>query len=138
MKRKGYFIVIFLAFALEAVPQAGQSHAGQVPSGAKGIEFSGTEYDFGTINTGEEAVHYFVFSNSGTSPLFIVNVRTSCGCMAPAWPKSPIAPGSRDSIKVEYNTKIRGVFDKTITVQTNARDGSVYLRIKGNVIKAPK
>ena len=89
MKLKGYFIVVFLALALEAVPQAGRDQAGQVASGAKGIEFSGTEYDFGTIKTGEEAVHYFVFSNSGTSPLFIVNVRTSCGCMAPAWPKSP-------------------------------------------------
>jgi hypothetical protein len=138
MKHKYYFLIIFLALGLEAFSQTGQGKPGNVPSGEKGIEFSETEYDFGTVITGDEAVHYFVFSNKGTSPLIIVNVRTSCGCMAPAWPKSPIASGSRDSIKVEYNTKIRGVFDKTITVQTNARNSAIDLRIKGNVVKASK
>ncbi len=100
-----------------------------------GISFSETEYDFGTIRTGSDAVHYFVFSNSGKTPLVIMNVRTSCGCMASEWPKIPLAEGSKDSLRVEYNTRVKGVFNKTITVQSNAKDPVVELRIKGNVVK---
>ncbi len=99
------------------------------------ISFSETEYDFGTIRTGSEAVHYFVFSNTGKTPLVILNVRTSCGCMASEWPKIPVAEGRKDSLRVEYNTKVKGVFSKTITVQSNAKDPVIELRIKGNVVK---
>lgn len=99
------------------------------------IIFSETEYDFGTIRTGSEAVHYFVFSNSGKTPLVILNVRTSCGCMASEWPKIPLAEGRKDSLRVEYNTRIKGVFNKTITVQSNSKDPVIELRIKGNVVK---
>ncbi len=99
------------------------------------ISFSETEYDFGTIRTGSEAVHYFVFSNSGKTPLVILNVRTSCGCMVSEWPKIPLAEGRKDSLRVEYNTKVKGVFNKTITVQSNANNPVVELRIKGNVVK---
>lgn len=100
------------------------------------ISFVETEYDFGIIQPGAVAVHYFVFSNSGKVPLVISNVRSSCGCTVPAWPKTPLQAGARDSLKVEYNTKIKGAFNKTITVHTNAVNPMVELRIKGSVVKA--
>ncbi|MDY0098092.1 MAG: DUF1573 domain-containing protein [Bacteroidales bacterium] len=99
------------------------------------ISFEENEYDFGVIMPGDAAVHYFVFSNSGSGPLVISNVRSSCGCTVPAWPKTPIQAGARDSLKVEYNTKIKGAFNKTITVQSNAANPMVELRIKGSVSK---
>ena len=68
------------------------------------ISFKSTDHDFGTVPTGSEAKHYFVFTNEGKSPLVIMNVRTACGCMVPSWPREPIAPGKRDSLAVEYNT----------------------------------
>lgn len=99
------------------------------------ISFKSVDHDFGTIPTGAEAKHYFVFTNEGASPLVIMNVRTACGCMVPSWPREPIAPGKRDSLAVEYNTKIRGTFSKSITVQSNASTPSVELKISGTVVK---
>lgn len=104
--------------------------------GGPQIDFSETEYDFGEMSPGDEAVHYFVYSNTGDAPIVIVNVRASCGCMASEWTKKPVEAGKRDSIRVEYNTKIKGAFNKTITVQSNAVSSSVDLRIRGNVTKS--
>lgn len=99
------------------------------------LSFAETEYNFGTLAPGDEAVHYFVFTNSGDKPLVIVNVRTSCGCMASEWSKKPVGAGAKDSLRVEYNTKIKGLFSKIITVQSNALNPSVDLNIRGNVVK---
>lgn len=102
------------------------------------ISFMETTRDFGTIKPGEEAVHFFVFSNDGESPLVIQNVKTTCGCTVQSWPKKLILPGSRDSIRVEYDTRIKGVFSKTITVHSNASTPLVDLRISGNVSRKKK
>jgi len=99
------------------------------------INFATTEYDFGTMAPGDEAVHYFVFTNDGDAPLVIVNVRASCGCMASEWTRKPVDAGAKDSLRVEYNTKIKGSFSKTITVQSNAVNPTVELKIRGSVVK---
>ena len=103
--------------------------------GGARITFAATEHDFGTMAPGDEAVHYFVFTNDGDAPLVIVNVRASCGCMASEWTKKPVDAGAKDSLRVEYNTKIKGSFSKTITVQSNAVNPTVELKIRGSVIK---
>jgi hypothetical protein len=103
--------------------------------GGPQIIFAATEHDFGTMAPGDEAVHYFVFTNDGDAPLVIVNVRASCGCMASEWTKKPVDAGAKDSLRVEYNTKIKGSFSKTITVQSNAVNPTVELKIRGSVIK---
>lgn len=131
-------ILLVLLTGLSALSQSDKGQGNKDVSGGSAITFSETEYDFGTIESGSDAAHYFVFSNRGTVPLVILNVRTSCGCMVPSWPKAPVSVGMKDSLRVEYNTKIRGAFNKTITVQSNASNAMVDLRIKGNVIKATK
>jgi len=106
-----------------------------VSGGGARITFAATEHDFGTMAPGDEAVHYFVFTNDGDAPLVIVNVRASCGCMASEWTRKPVDAGAKDSLRVEYNTKIKGSFSKTITVQSNAVNPTVELKIRGSVIK---
>jgi hypothetical protein len=135
MKIKITLTGLLLIFILPAfAPGKELSHDGG--SAGPRITFSETSHDFGEIITGAEAVHYFLFTNTGESALVVQNVRTSCGCMASAWPKAPVAAGAKDSLKVEYNTKIRGSFNKSISVQTNAENTPVELTIKGNVVKA--
>lgn len=106
-----------------------------IAEGGPQISFTETEYDFGVLRPGDKAVHYFVYSNTGEAPLVIVNVRASCGCMASEWTKKPVEAGRIDSIRIEYNTKIKGAFNKTITVQSNAATASVDLKIRGDVTK---
>lgn len=136
MKINILIILLFLIRVIPAFPQTDNLQSKKDAPDALRIAFTETEYDFGTIHSGGNAVHYFVFSNTGRVPLVILNVRTSCGCMVPAWPKAPVSEGMKDSLRVEYNTKVKGTFNKIITVQSNAVNAVVELKIKGNVIKA--
>jgi len=101
-------------------------------SGA-GIQFETTEHDFGTIAEKGDGTFSFVFKNTGKEPLILNNVRSSCGCTVPEWPKEPIKKGGKGTIKVSYNTRITGSFSKKITVYSNAGGDPVILLIKGKV-----
>ena len=97
------------------------------------IRFNGEEHDFGTIPFKEELYYGFEFSNPGKTPLVISNVKTSCGCTIPEWPRKPVKPGTKGEIKVKYDAAFPGVFHKTITVYFNGKGSPVRLSIKGQV-----
>ena len=98
------------------------------------IIFDKLEHDYGTIEKGGDGNCVFTFTNQGQKPLLLSNVRASCGCTVPQWPREPIAPGEQGEIKVKYNTNIAGTFNKSITVNSNAANSIVRLRIKGQVV----
>lgn len=100
------------------------------------ITFDEQIYDFGTIpEKGGHVNHDFEFSNTGDSPLMIINATASCGCTRPEYPKKPIKAGQKGKITVTYLPEGRpGEFEKTITIKTNAKkQKKVTLRIKGFV-----
>ncbi len=99
------------------------------------IAFDKVLHDFGKVNEGDGAVsHDFTFKNTGTAPLIIQDVKTTCGCTTPEWTKQPIRPGETGFIKVSYDVKGRpGTIDKTITVFSNGKPSPVGLRINGEV-----
>lgn len=107
------------------------------PSNAK-IEFvGGDSHNFGDVQEAGQIEHIFKFKNSGIEPLVLSDVRASCGCTTPSWPKEPVLPGETKDIKVQYNTAGRpGNFNKTITITSNATEPTTRLTITGNVIKA--
>ncbi len=96
--------------------------------------FQSTEHDYGDIVYDGDGLCTFVFTNTGTEPLMLTNVKASCGCTAPKWSRDPIKPGEKGEIEVKYNTRIAGSFNKTVTVQTNGEPMQVILRIKGRVL----
>lgn len=106
-------------------------------SGAK-MEFKSDTVDYGTTSKEtDNGIRFFEFTNTGDAPLIIKDVKSSCGCTVPSWPKEPIAPGKSGKIEVKYNMT-PGPIRKTITVQSNAvnhSDGVVALKIKGDVTK---
>lgn len=97
------------------------------------ITFDTLVVDYGTINKGADGVRQFKFTNTGTADLEITQVRSSCGCTIPKKPTAPIAPGASDVIEVKYDTERVGPIRKTITVASNASNGMVALKIKGEV-----
>jgi len=97
------------------------------------IEFKVTEHDFGTIKHGGNGSFSFIFTNTGTDPLILSNVRSSCGCTIPEWPREPINAGQSASILVKYDTTRPGSFNKTISVFSNAGEAPIVLRISGTV-----
>jgi hypothetical protein len=112
-----------------------QSPSTEKPVSALGpsIEFQVTEHNFGTIPQGGDGSFEFVFTNTGTEPLVLTNVRSSCGCTIPSWPREPIPAGGKESIKVKYDTQRIGQFNKTISVFSNANTDAIVLKISGEV-----
>lgn len=123
--------VLALSFAqsLEIVPAVSYLKALAAPA----ISFEKKSHDFGTIPQNEPVNVKFSFTNTGDAPLFIKEVKTSCGCTATDYPTSAIAPGENASVTAEYNAKKVGAFSKTITVVTNVEGEDIALKIKGIV-----
>ncbi len=112
----------------------GLSANAQYATGADSIVFERLIHDYGTIVQGSDGMCEFVFTNKGNKPLILSNVRASCGCTAPTWPREPILPGQKGTIKVGYNTQILGGFSKVVSVMSNASNSMVVLTIRGNVV----
>jgi len=102
------------------------------------IKFDKFVHDYGTIYQNDNGTTYFTFTNTGNEPLVLSKVMANCGCTVPTWPKEPILPEQSSSIQVVYDTKRLGPINKQITVISNATNSTVYLSIKGNVIKKPE
>ena len=98
------------------------------------IKFDKTILNLGRIKSNEKDTYWFKFKNTGKKPLILTSVMTSCGCMAPSWPRAPIKSGKTDSIKVLYNTQKEGTFFKSIRVYSNAKNSPVILKLKGQVV----
>lgn len=102
------------------------------------ISFNETIIDYGTIENGVDGKRTFEFKNIGNAPLVFSRIFSSCGCTIPKKPEKPIQPGESGIIEVEYDTKRTGLFQKAITVNSNAKTPNIILRIKGEVLPEPE
>lgn len=123
----------FLFSAILLIVVAVNANA-QSPDSTLVINFASIVHDYGTIEQNSDGSCEFKFTNDGKTPLILNNVRASCGCTVPSWTKEPVQPGSEGVIKVKYNTASVGNFNKSITVNSNAKNAEVVLHIKGNVV----
>lgn len=106
------------------------------------IIFEKEEHNFGLLQKGADCNTEFKFTNTGKEPLLLSNVKASCGCTTPSWPKEPIPPGGSNVIKVKYDSNRVGKFTKTVTVSSNAKSATKVIKITGEIqappeIKAP-
>lgn len=98
------------------------------------MSFQETEYDFGTIKEGEVVEHTFKFTNTGSTPLVIESASASCGCTAPDWTKTPVAPGEEGQVKVRFDSKNKpGQQSPTVTIRANTEPNIMRVSMKGNV-----
>ena len=118
----------FGAFAQDAVSPVKEDNPN-----APEITFEKDVHDYGTIKQGADGTCEFKFKNTGKEPLIISNAKGSCGCTVPTYPKEPIMKGQTGIIKVHYDTKRVGAFTKTVTLNSNAKNDTKVLTIKGIV-----
>ncbi len=100
------------------------------------LSFVSQVYDFGEIRKGEKITTSFYFKNTGTKPLLILQVQTSCGCTATRWTPGEIAPDQTGEITVTYDSGIKdhtGLQNKVILVISNAVNKEEKLYLKGTV-----
>lgn len=131
MKRLVWFICFGLLFTVAAQAQEQQGEDAKGPK----IEFAESTHNFGDITQGDKVTHVFAFSNTGTEPLVLSRVMTTCGCTAPSWPKEPIAPGEKGEITISFNSAGKmGMQNKVITVVSNATNSTERISITANIL----
>ncbi len=114
-----------------------QEQAENVPGPV--ITFEETEFNFDDIYQGDKVEHVFNFENTGDTPLLITNVQTTCGCTATNWEREPILPGSKSSIKVNFNSAGKtGRQNKVITIISNSVAPLNQIKITTNVLPPKK
>jgi hypothetical protein len=127
--------IFTLSFAILLAATFAFAQDGTTPVNNSKIKFDKTEHDFGKGPVGKPTTYEFKFKNIGTEPLVLSNVKASCGCTAPSWPKEPIMPGEGADIKVQYNMARAGAYRKSITVTTMGGE-TVVLYVSGDAISA--
>lgn len=104
------------------------------------LEISHMKWDQKVINLGKIKLNnpstaIFHFTNNGTSPLIISDVKASCSCTVAEYTKDPVAPGKSGQVKAQYNASKLGSFTKTVTVFYNEEGGMETLTIEGEVVE---
>lgn len=103
------------------------------------IKFEKKVHDYGKVYKNRDGTCSFKFKNTGSAPLVVTSVRSSCGCTVPEKPDKPIKPGNTSRIKVNYDTRRVGPINRQITVHTNANEyRTVVLKIEGKVLSQSK
>ncbi len=99
-----FLVVMVLGVAVGAAPQ---------------ITADSTSWDFGTVASGTALVHTFVLTNTGSDPLHIAGVWTSCGCTVAQLAKSTLNPGESTNLTATWQSSGTGHFLKTVTVRSD-------------------
>lgn len=141
MKKTIAAIALVLGFGFTAKAQ--ETVTPSIDPNAPVMQFESEVLDYGTVKFDGNGVREFKVKNTGKSPLTITNVQGQCGCTSttidgkPGWPQEPVLPGKSASIRVKYDTKRPGPFEKNVTVTSNAKEPSKVVKIKGVVEAAP-
>ncbi len=99
------------------------------------ISFETSKYNFGEVNQGEKVNYDFLYINTGSEPLVISDVKTTCGCTAPNWSKEALAVGDTARLKVVFSSVgKRGMQNKVITVYSNAGNNPARVTLTGSVL----
>jgi hypothetical protein len=130
MRTTFYFAIASLVL-LRAALAEDKPAAGGKPQ----ISFAEPIYDFQKVKSGEVVKHAFVFTNTGSATLNILEVKPGCGCTtAGTWDKT-VEPGKSGSIPLQFNsTGFGGKVTKVATViSDDPGHSNTVLQITGTV-----
>ena len=94
------------------------------------------KYDFGTMETGKEQSHEFLFTNEGAGTLVLGKSSSSCQCTVTEMERGELAPGESSKVTIQWKTReVTGPFRQTIKIATNdPEQPQARVIISGNVI----
>jgi len=129
--KKSIILSLVLAFAVSLSAQE-----------KKVVEFTETTHDFGTVQEGTGANSQlpavFTFRNVGTTPIFIQDIRTGCGCTkSQVDTNKPILPGETGNFTLYYDSKRKGGISRRVEVIFKDGGGdtfSEFVNLRGNVV----
>lgn len=101
------------------------------------LHLENPHYDFGEISRkGDDVTHDFIFTNTGTVPLVVTRILTSCSCIKASYPKRPVKPGDKGTITITYEARKSelGVFNKVLQVYSNSTAGRDVITVQGRTV----
>jgi len=127
MKKLVLICAVLLGFGLAASAQTDNKAE---------FKFAEETHNFGKIPQGKPVTFNFEYANIGEEPLILTDVRPSCGCTIADYTKVPVKKGDKGIIKITYSAFAVGVFNKAITITSNAKTPQKVLLISGEVLAA--
>lgn len=119
-----FFVVFGFAKAQEPLPPTNDS-----------IVFKSTVVNLGILPLGSKKTGEYTFINKSDSLLCLNQVHGICGCTETEWSDVPVSAGDSATIQVVFTAIQVGLFEKAITVHSNALNAMVILSIKGEVVE---
>jgi hypothetical protein len=89
------------------------------------LHFDQTTVHAGVIRSGPPHSQRYCFTNQSSTPIEIVNVRGSCGCLKPRLEKTTYQPGERGAVLLELNTLTADAGDRSWQVYVQYRSAGV-------------
>ncbi len=117
--------IISLAFAV--------CQLSAVEAQAQRLSVSKTTIDVGRTGYQQPVTATFELRNKGLRRLVIESVKPDCGCTAVDYPKE-VGIGDKFTIKMTYDARQLGHFQKMAAIKSNGSKEPVYLTMKGIVL----
>ncbi len=96
------------------------------------IDIDKTSVSLGSFDWHKEQKVTFTLKNTGSEPLVIQDITTSCGCTTVTYSKEPTQPGNKSVLDVVYKAEHSEHFSKTIMVYCNVASSPIRLFLSGN------
>lgn len=126
------FVVNVLIFS--SFPVFAQRHQ----KGGAELTLERDSYNYGDVPRQKNIVECeFPFTNTGTQPLVILNVKTSCSCLKAEFSRKPVKSGEKGVIKLllEANKMDDGAFYRVIQILSNSKKRNMVITVQGNSVE---
>ena len=108
-------------------------HLSLLTSLAQTLEVTQAKVNAGRTGFQQPITATFELRNKGRRKLIIESVKPDCGCTAVEYPKE-VDAGDKFNIRMTYDAKMLGHFQKMVAVVSNGSQKPVYLTMRGVVV----
>lgn len=109
--------------------------AASLPVAAQRITAVATSVDCGKVAYDKPVTATFELRNKGMRKLKITDVKASCGCVAAQYPKEEIPAGDKFTLRLTYDARQLGHFNKSVRIVSNGSKKPLYLTMTGVVLE---
>ena len=103
-------------------------------AGAQKLSITKETIDIGRTGYEIPVTATFEVKNKGKRKLVIQDVKADCNCTKVEFPKGEIGAGDKFTIRMTYDARMLGHFNKQAAIISNASNKPVYITMKGVVL----
>ncbi len=106
-----------------------------ITAAAQKIKADNPVIDLGQVEYLQPTTATFTLKNTGRKPLAIQKVDTGCNCSVAEYPTHAIPAGEKFDIRITYDARLMGHFDKIIDIYSNASPSPTSIELRGVVVE---